>query len=124
NQGRFDEQKLMRDDDDDIGYLKEYLIQKGPPYYVNKDEERSNERRCKLLGVPYVKPPTCKTEKFEVVKYSFGPAEEYLAITEYEYDIWVRSEENVSHLYQDISTRRTNDGLFHVPSKELETSLT
>ncbi|GKA58276.1 hypothetical protein Tco_0757464, partial [Tanacetum coccineum] len=66
-QGWFDEHKLIGDDDDDICYLADYLIQKDPPYYVNEDEERSKERRCKLLGVPYVKPPTCKTEKFKTV---------------------------------------------------------
>ncbi|GKA16468.1 hypothetical protein Tco_0696215 [Tanacetum coccineum] len=84
----FDEHELMGDDDDDISYLEEYLIQKDHPYYVNEEEERSKERRCELLGVPYIKPPTCKTKKFEVVKYSFGPEEEYVAITENEYDIW------------------------------------
>ncbi|GKA39757.1 hypothetical protein Tco_0732308, partial [Tanacetum coccineum] len=63
--GWFDEHELMGDDDDDIGDLEDYLIQKDPPYYVNEEEERSKERRCKLLGIPYVKPPTCKSEKFE-----------------------------------------------------------
>ncbi|GKD66031.1 hypothetical protein Tco_1308139, partial [Tanacetum coccineum] len=109
-QGWFDEHELMGDNDDDIGYLEDYLIQKDHPYYVNEDEERSKERRCKLLGILYVKPPTCKAKKFEVVKYSFGPVEEYVVITEYEYDIWVRTEETISHLYQDISIRRTMDG--------------
>ncbi|GJX42686.1 ribonuclease H-like domain-containing protein [Tanacetum coccineum] len=61
-QGWFDEHELMEDDDDDISDLEDYLIQKDPPYYVNEEEERSKERRCKI-------------EKFEVVKYSFGPAE-------------------------------------------------
>ncbi|GKD43755.1 hypothetical protein Tco_1268400, partial [Tanacetum coccineum] len=75
------------DDDDDISDLEHNLIQKDPPCYVNEEEERSKKRRCKLLGIPYVKPPTCKTEKFKVVKYLFGPAEEYVAITKYEYDI-------------------------------------
>nr|GEZ09443.1 hypothetical protein [Tanacetum cinerariifolium] len=55
----------MKDDDDDIRDLEDYLIQKDPPYYVNEDEERSKERRCKLLGIPYVKPPTCKSKKLE-----------------------------------------------------------
>ncbi|GJZ25252.1 hypothetical protein Tco_0562711 [Tanacetum coccineum] len=57
NEGWFDEHKLMEDDDDDISDLEDYLIQKDPPYYVNKEEERSKERRCKLLGISYVKPP-------------------------------------------------------------------
>ncbi|GJY92811.1 hypothetical protein Tco_0508593 [Tanacetum coccineum] len=77
-QGWFDEHELMGDDDDDIGDLEDYLIHKDPPYYVNEEEEKSKEKRCKLLGIPYVKPPTCKSEKFE-----------YVAIKEYKYDIWV-----------------------------------
>nr|GFA45280.1 hypothetical protein [Tanacetum cinerariifolium] len=38
---------------------------KYPPYYVNEEKETSMERRCKLLKIPYMKPPTCKSEKFE-----------------------------------------------------------
>ncbi|GKB74073.1 hypothetical protein Tco_0935485 [Tanacetum coccineum] len=86
NNEHFDEHELMGDDDDNIGDLEDYMIRKEPPHYVNEEEERSKERRCKLHGIPYVKPPTCKSEKFEVVKYSFGPAEEYVAIKEYEYN--------------------------------------
>nr|GEW82717.1 ribonuclease H-like domain-containing protein [Tanacetum cinerariifolium] len=103
------ELKLIGDDDDDVGYLEEYFILTDLAYYVNEEEERSKERRCKLFGVPYMKPPTYKTEKFEVVKYSFGLAEEYVTITEYEYDIWVQTEENVSYLYQDIFHKK-NEG--------------
>ncbi|GKA90003.1 hypothetical protein Tco_0811815 [Tanacetum coccineum] len=96
----FDEQEPMEDNDDDIGNLDDYLVCNDAPFIVNEEDERSNERRCKLLGIPYIKPPTCKSEKFEVIKYSFGPEEEYVAIKEYEYDIWVRTKENVSHVYQ------------------------
>ncbi|GJZ40254.1 hypothetical protein Tco_0586817, partial [Tanacetum coccineum] len=88
-QGWFDEHELMEDDDDDIGDLEDCLIRKDPPYYVNEEEERSKERRCKLFIIPYLKPPTCKSKRFVVVKYSFRPAKEYVAIKEYEYDIWV-----------------------------------
>ncbi|GJU96263.1 hypothetical protein Tco_1321019 [Tanacetum coccineum] len=102
----FDEHELMDDHNDDLGDLEDYLIQKDPLYYVNEDEERSNERRCKLLGIPYVKPPTCKSEKFKVVKYSFGPAEEYVTVKEYEYDIWVQTKENVSQIYHDIFCKK------------------
>ncbi|GKC05333.1 hypothetical protein Tco_0996943 [Tanacetum coccineum] len=89
NNEQFDEHKLMGDDDYDISDLEDYLIQKDPPCYLNEEEERSKERRCKLLGILYVKPPTCKSEKFKVVKSSFGPTKEYVTIKEYEYDIWV-----------------------------------
>ncbi|GKD86042.1 hypothetical protein Tco_1357196 [Tanacetum coccineum] len=66
DEGQFDEHELMGDDDDDISDLEDYLIRKDPPYYVNEEEERSKERRCKLLRIPYVKSPTCKSDKFEV----------------------------------------------------------
>ncbi|GJX48028.1 hypothetical protein Tco_0273218 [Tanacetum coccineum] len=69
--GWFDEHELMGDDDDNIGDLEDYLIRKDPPYYVNEEDEKSKERRCKLLRIPYVKPPTCKSEKFEVVDTAY-----------------------------------------------------
>nr|GEX86394.1 hypothetical protein [Tanacetum cinerariifolium] len=101
DQGCFDNHEPMKDNDDDIRDLYDYFIPNEGPYYVD-EEERSKEIRCKLLRILYVKPPTCKSEKFEVIKYSFGSAEEYVAIKEYEYDIWVRIEENVSQVYHDI----------------------
>nr|GEW47398.1 hypothetical protein [Tanacetum cinerariifolium] len=79
-QGWFDKHELMKDEDDDISDFEDYLIQKDPLYYVNEEDERSKERRCKLLGIPYVKPPTCKMEKFEVVKYSFEEDTAYLCL--------------------------------------------
>ncbi|GKC84795.1 hypothetical protein Tco_1140512, partial [Tanacetum coccineum] len=87
NQERFDDHEPMKDDDDDIGDLGDYLIPNYAPYYVDKEEERFKERRSKLLGIPYKKPPTFKSKKFKVIKYSFGPAEGYVAIKEYQYDI-------------------------------------
>ncbi|GJU45596.1 hypothetical protein Tco_1202862 [Tanacetum coccineum] len=77
------------DDDDDIGDLDDYLIPKDAPYYVDVEEEGFKERRSKLLGIPYMKPPMFKSEKFEVINYSFRLVEEYVAIREYDYDIWV-----------------------------------
>nr|GEX68197.1 hypothetical protein [Tanacetum cinerariifolium]GEY88931.1 hypothetical protein [Tanacetum cinerariifolium] len=116
NQGRFDKPELMEDEDDDIGYLEDYLIQKDHPYYVNEDEEKFKERICKLLRIPYVKPPSYKTQKFKVVKYSFGLLEEYVAIKEYEHDIWVSIEENVSQVYHDIIWKK-DEGWFVLRTK-------
>ncbi|GJT01654.1 hypothetical protein Tco_0822823 [Tanacetum coccineum] len=89
NQEWFDNHEPMEDDDDDIGDLDDYLIPNDAPYYVDEEEKRFKKRRSKLLGIPYEKPPTFKSEKFKVIKYSFGPAEEYVAIKEYEYDIYL-----------------------------------
>nr|GEW31216.1 zf-BED domain-containing protein [Tanacetum cinerariifolium] len=108
--GKKEEEELSEDawsnylpNDEDID---DYLIPKDAPYYVDEEEEGFKERRSKLLRIPYKKPPTFKSKKFEVIKYSFGSAEEYVAIREYEYDIWVRTEENVSHIYQEIFRKK------------------
>nr|GEV33422.1 hypothetical protein [Tanacetum cinerariifolium] len=78
----FDEHEFMGKDDDDINDLEDYLIQKDPPYYVNEEEERSKERRCKLHGIPYVKPPTCKSKKFEAADTAYPTTRDTSDLTE------------------------------------------
>ncbi|GKA11513.1 hypothetical protein Tco_0691059 [Tanacetum coccineum] len=51
----------------------------------------------------------CKAEKFEAVKYSLGPDEEYIAIRRCEYNDWKRNEVSMSQIYQEIFQRR-DDG--------------
>nr|GEU37246.1 hypothetical protein [Tanacetum cinerariifolium] len=80
---RFDYHVPM-EDDDDIRDLDDYLIQNDASYYVDEEEEIFKEIKSKLLGIPYEKPPTFKYEKFEVIKFSLGPTEEYVAIKEYD----------------------------------------
>ncbi|GJT11519.1 reverse transcriptase domain-containing protein [Tanacetum coccineum] len=79
NRECFDEHKPM-EDSDDIRDLDDYLVRNDAPFIVDDEEERSKERKCKLLGIPYVKPPICKSAKLEEIKYSFGPAEEYVTM--------------------------------------------
>nr|GEY97592.1 zinc finger, CCHC-type [Tanacetum cinerariifolium] len=99
----------QRNNNDNMGSLEHYLVQKDPPYFVNEEEEKSKERKCMLLGIPYVKPPIYKIERFEVVKYLFGPLEEYVVVNELEHDIWVRTEENISNGYQDIFYKKDDE---------------
>ncbi|GJV49591.1 retrovirus-related pol polyprotein from transposon TNT 1-94 [Tanacetum coccineum] len=61
----FDNHEPMEGDDDDIGDLEDYLIPQDASYYVDEEEERFKERKSKLLGIPYVKPPTFKSEKIQ-----------------------------------------------------------
>ncbi|GJT83868.1 hypothetical protein Tco_1058210 [Tanacetum coccineum] len=60
---------------------------------INNDDKQPNKRRC-------------KTEKFEAIKYSIGPNEEYIAIRSYEYDIWEKNKYNLSIIYQDIFQKK------------------
>ncbi|GJS44285.1 hypothetical protein Tco_0569328 [Tanacetum coccineum] len=65
-----------------------------------KDNDKDDKRPHKKI---------CKTEKFEAIKYSLGPNEEYLAIRRCEYDIWERNEDSISKIYQEIFQKK-DDG--------------
>ncbi|GJS37626.1 hypothetical protein Tco_0536008 [Tanacetum coccineum] len=101
----FDERKPM-EDNDHIGDSDDYLITSDASYYVNEEEEKFNEKTSKLLGIPYKRPPTFRSEKFKVIKYSFGQVEEYVGIKEHEYEIWLRTKENVSQVYEEIFRKK------------------
>ncbi|GKB94242.1 hypothetical protein Tco_0980379 [Tanacetum coccineum] len=59
----------------------------------DRNDKQPNKRRC-------------RAEKFEAIQYSIGPNEEYIAIRNYEYDIWERNEDNLSIIYQDIFQKK------------------
>ncbi|GKD73543.1 hypothetical protein Tco_1331825, partial [Tanacetum coccineum] len=62
------------------------LVGYNAPYHASKEEEQYKENKCELLGNPRQEPPVCKIGRFEVIKYSFRPAEKYIAIKECEHD--------------------------------------
>ncbi|GKD99026.1 hypothetical protein Tco_1382923, partial [Tanacetum coccineum] len=78
------------DKSDDISVCNNAL------YLFNEENERLNE------GV-------CKSKKFEVIRYSLGPREEYIAISTCECDTWKRTEGIVSSVYHEIF-RKKNQG--------------
>ncbi|GJU43850.1 hypothetical protein Tco_1201116 [Tanacetum coccineum] len=50
----------------------------------------------------------CKPKKFEAIKYSVGPNEEYITIRRCEYNTWERNEESMSQIYQEIFQKKDN----------------
>ncbi|GKE04657.1 hypothetical protein Tco_1396675 [Tanacetum coccineum] len=62
----------------------------------NKNDEQSNKR-------------VCKAEKFEAIKYSLGPKEEYIAIRRCEYNAWERNKGSMSQIYQEIFQTKDNE---------------
>nr|GEU49485.1 putative reverse transcriptase domain-containing protein [Tanacetum cinerariifolium] len=70
-----------------------------------KEERKPMNGRCELVRNPRKIPPTCKIERFEVIKYSIGPAKEFVAIKECGYDYWTRTEEDAYRIYRDIFTK-------------------
>ncbi|GKE44484.1 hypothetical protein Tco_1471768, partial [Tanacetum coccineum] len=85
-----------------VGDSDDHLILNNAPDYANKEEEQYKKRGCDILRNPHEIPPTCKIERFEVIKYSFGPVEEFVAIKEYGYNDWMKTEEDACHVYRDI----------------------
>ncbi|GKD84048.1 hypothetical protein Tco_1350887 [Tanacetum coccineum] len=62
-----------------------------------KSDNQNNENPSKRVS---------KAEKFEAIKYSLGPNEEYIAIRSCEYNALERNEDSVSHIYQDIFQKK------------------
>ncbi|GJW16983.1 hypothetical protein Tco_0024419 [Tanacetum coccineum] len=67
---------------------------------VHEEEEQHKEGRCDLFEDTAQKPSVCKIRRFEMIKYSFGREEEYVAIKEYEYDDL--KNEDACQAYQEI----------------------
>ncbi|GKA48330.1 hypothetical protein Tco_0741288 [Tanacetum coccineum] len=61
----------------------------------NKNDEQPNKR-------------VCKAKKFEDIKYSLGPKEEYVAIRRCEYNVWERNEYCMSQIYQENFQKKDN----------------
>ena len=85
-------------EDEYTNKLEDYLICNQESNFVDGKNEAFKKRKCQLPGIPYHKPPSFTAENFEVIKYSFGPLEEYAAIKTTEYNELTRTEENVSQL--------------------------
>ncbi|GJT56596.1 hypothetical protein Tco_0991650 [Tanacetum coccineum] len=69
------------------------------------NHEKQNENGNELGKFPYQnnesnKGKMCKTEMFEVVKYSLGPNEDFVAIKNRRYKTWKKSKDSLSHIYQ------------------------
>ncbi|GJW86100.1 hypothetical protein Tco_0159245 [Tanacetum coccineum] len=66
------------------------------------EEEHENEERCELFDNPRQETPVCKIRRFEMIKYSFGQDEEYMAIKECKYDDLTITNEDACLAYQEI----------------------
>ncbi|GJS33754.1 hypothetical protein Tco_0532136 [Tanacetum coccineum] len=95
-------EEMESNDDHDIGNLDYDLVRDNTSYHTNDEEEQDEEDRCELLGNPCRELSVCEIERFEMIKYSFGPAENYVAIKECGYEDLTRTEDDACHAYQEI----------------------
>ncbi|GJY77587.1 hypothetical protein Tco_0483388 [Tanacetum coccineum] len=86
-------------DGHNIGNLDYDLVGNNASYHTNVMEEEHKER-CNLFNNTARDAPMCKIRRFEMIKYSFGQDEEFVAIKECEYDDLTRSNEDACRTYQ------------------------
>ncbi|GKB26592.1 hypothetical protein Tco_0865993 [Tanacetum coccineum] len=68
------------EDDDDLEGIIDYLEPTLYDGFIDSDDEEYKERKCRLLGMPYIKPPLILIEKVNVTRYSIGLGEVYRKI--------------------------------------------
>ncbi|GJW17722.1 hypothetical protein Tco_0025158 [Tanacetum coccineum] len=91
---------FIKDDDDESSYeqMRQWDI------YTNYDDtyktNHDGHEREELCEVH--EPLVCTTQRFEIIKYSCGQGEEYVAIKEDEYDNLARTSNNACRTYQEI----------------------
>lgn len=94
--------KGTESDDDDIDGMVEYLDLQGYDEFTDMDNEAYEQRRCKLLGILYKKPPPIHAETFKVTRYSIGPDEKFTKIVSQDKKEFVRTSANVAWIRQNL----------------------
>ncbi|GKE02198.1 hypothetical protein Tco_1390181, partial [Tanacetum coccineum] len=69
---------------------------------IQDEEEQKDEEICELFDDLAQEPLIYKITRFEMIKYSFGQEEKYVAIKEYDYDDLSRTNDDACHAYQEI----------------------
>nr|GEZ08705.1 hypothetical protein [Tanacetum cinerariifolium] len=67
----------IRDDEDGIAGIIDYLKPTSYEGFIDLDDEEYNNKRCKLLGMPYIKPLPIIIKQVKITRYSLGPGEVY-----------------------------------------------
>ncbi|GKC96480.1 hypothetical protein Tco_1161922 [Tanacetum coccineum] len=69
---------------------------------INEDDESKDEARCELFDDATQELPACNIRRFEMIKYSFGDDEVYVAVKEDEYDDLTSTSKDACRAYQEI----------------------
>ncbi|GJY58157.1 hypothetical protein Tco_0458049 [Tanacetum coccineum] len=64
--------------------------------------DQENEERCELFDDTTQELPVCTVRRFEMIKYSSGQDEEYVALKEEEYEDLTSTSEDACRAYQEI----------------------
>ncbi|GJZ33238.1 hypothetical protein Tco_0578674 [Tanacetum coccineum] len=94
--------KGTNEDQDDLEGIIDYLEPTAYDEFINLDDKAYKEQKCKLLGIPYIKPPPIVIEKVKVTRYSIGPREVYTKVKVLGIDELLRTRKNVATIRAEI----------------------
>ena len=101
----------MKFDDDDIDGIMDYLELQGHDGFTDLDDEAYEQRRCKLLGIPYKSPPPIIAEAYEV--YNLGPDERFSMIRRIGKMEYKRTATNVAWIRHNLMKEMDEIGQVH-----------
>ncbi|GKD78601.1 RNA-directed DNA polymerase, eukaryota, reverse transcriptase zinc-binding domain protein [Tanacetum coccineum] len=90
------------EDDDDLEGIIDYLEPTLYDGFIDSDDEEYKEKKCTLLGTPYIKPPPIFIEKVNVTRYSIGPREVYRKLKILEVEELSRTRGNIATIRAEI----------------------
>ncbi|GJS13835.1 hypothetical protein Tco_0408307 [Tanacetum coccineum] len=107
NKRRMNDNILSSSDTTTDSILEPYLKTREKNNTKKDDERRQMKRKCKdanleannktnTLNNERPNKRMCNAERFEAIKYSLGPNEEYIDIRRCKYDTWKRNEDTIS----------------------------
>nr|GEU96484.1 putative reverse transcriptase domain-containing protein [Tanacetum cinerariifolium] len=85
-----------------IGNASKWNGRAGNNSDVLEKEEQHNKGQCDSCDNLAQEPPVFNVRRFDMIKYSFGQEEKYVAVKEYEYDDSIRTNKDACHAYQEI----------------------
>ncbi|GJX38350.1 hypothetical protein Tco_0251653 [Tanacetum coccineum] len=74
----------------------------GDRYERQYENDQEDEERCELFYDTTQRLPVCIVRRFEMIKYSFGHDEEYVAVKEDEYEDLTSTSEDACRAYKEI----------------------
>ncbi|GKA53646.1 hypothetical protein Tco_0746961 [Tanacetum coccineum] len=80
----------------------DFEIKNGNRYEIEYEKDQEDDERCELFNDTTQGWPVCTVRRFEMIKYSFGQDEEYVAVKEDEYADLTNTSEDTCRAYQEI----------------------
>ncbi|GJY10950.1 hypothetical protein Tco_0379135, partial [Tanacetum coccineum] len=94
----------------DLEGIIDYLEPKSYDGFIDLDDKAYKERKCKLLGIIYRKPPPILIEKVKVTRYIVGPPETYTKVKFLGIDEMPRTKDNIATIRVGLMEEMGADG--------------